>query len=71
MVDLVAEIPTEHEFKCCSCGKSCMLYPKGKPMSVQHAEPVCALWKRIEGQPKQLSHFLINSGVPINILPQA
>lgn len=52
------EQPEEVEFACPSCGASCLLYPRTKPLAVQHAKPTCKLWDK-----QQTTSFLIKAGV--------
>jgi len=60
-VDTV-EIPEQVEFTCPSCGLSCIMFPRSKPLAVQHAKPTCKLWNRGETQ-----RFLIKAGVHLHV----
>jgi hypothetical protein len=64
---LPVEIPEVHEFKCFKCGASCVMYPRAKPMAVQHALPVCSEWKRGEKDGKLTRRFLVTCGLELLI----
>lgn len=71
------EIPERHDFDCPRCGKPCVMWPRTKPIAVQHSLPTCKAWKQIEGLPKdrvdgkkrELENFLIEAGVWL-LVPQ-
>ncbi len=66
----VEELPEQVEFPCPSCKRSCLMFPRTKPIAVQHALPTCRSWKLIEGKKDDIERFLIKAGVHL-LLPQA
>ena len=56
-IDIV-ETPDRVDFNCFSCGKPCVMYPKSKPLAVQHALPECSEWGK-----KDTARFLIKCDV--------
>ena len=42
------ELPEREDFACWKCGKSCVIWPRAEPPSVQHSLPACSEWQRIE-----------------------
>lgn len=67
-VDLITP-PEEAKFACWKCGGGCRLFPKTKPMAVQHSMPVCSEWLKIVGKEEDLERFLIKSKIEL-VLPQ-
>ncbi len=57
------EVPEEKHFDCPHCGKDCVMFPKAKPIGVQHSLPTCRQWKLIEGKKDDVERFLIKAGV--------
>ena len=66
----VIELPEREEFVCPECKRSCIIHPRGKPVSVQHALPACALWLRVARGEEDLERFLIKAGAHL-LLPSA
>lgn len=61
LVEAVAT-PERVDFDCHSCGRPCVMYPKSKPLAVQHALPDCDEWKK-----KETAAFLIKCGVHMHV----
>ena len=61
--------PDRVEFACPQCKASCILWPKARPIAVQHALPGCRAWRLIEGKKDDLERFLIKAGVHL-LVPQ-
>jgi hypothetical protein len=62
-----APTPFEVHFECPECRAPCLLKPREKPISVQHAIPSCAAWEKIEGKKDDVERFLIKAGVHIHV----
>lgn len=58
----IVETPERIDFPCHSCGRNCVLYPKAKPLAVQHALPECSEWKK-----EETAAFLAKSGAHIHV----
>lgn len=69
---LIEEVPEQKEFTCPDCGRSCIIYPRHKPVAVVHAEPRrdCRSWRNIEDKKDDLERFLIKAGVHLLIGPK-
>lgn len=67
-VELI-KAPEEEKFPCWKCGLTCRMFPSQKPMSVQHAMPVCVEWLKIVGKEDDIERFLIKCGVEL-LVPQ-
>lgn len=63
----LVEIPERVEFVCHACAVLCVMYPRSKPISVQHGLPTCNDWKRIEGKKDDLERFLIKAGMEVHV----
>lgn len=63
------DVPESKEFSCHKCGRSCVIYPRARPVAVQHSIPVCEEWQRIEAKKEDLERFAIKCGVEL-LLPQ-
>lgn len=57
------ETPERVEFPCPHCKASCVMWPRSKPLAVQHSLPTCKGWQRVEGKKDDLERFLIKAGV--------
>jgi hypothetical protein len=56
------ETPERVDFACHSCSLPCVMYPKSKPLAVQHAIPECSEWKK-----KDTLGFLIKCDVHLHV----
>jgi hypothetical protein len=61
------EIPERHEFACYKCGGSCVMFPRSKPIAVQHSLPTCKAWQRVEKKLDHVEGFLTKSGADLLI----
>ena len=61
------ELPEREDFACWKCGKSCVIWPRAEPPSVQHSLPACSEWQRIETGAEDLERFAIKCGVELLI----
>lgn len=59
------ETPERVEFNCHHCKGACIMYPRAKPIAVQHAIPACEAWITIEAKKDDLERFLIKCGVHV------
>jgi predicted RNA-binding Zn-ribbon protein involved in translation (DUF1610 family) len=59
------EIPERVDFACPQCGSACVMYPRNKPMAVQHSLPTCKLWDRVQGKKEDVERFLVKAGVHV------
>lgn len=58
----VVETPERVDFACYSCGKPCVMYPRAKPLAVQHSLPECKAWLE-----KDTLGFLIKCEVLLHV----
>jgi len=59
------ETPECVEFTCPDCQQSARMWPRAKPMAVQHSIPICKTWQAIEGKKDDVERYLIKAGVHI------
>ena len=59
------DTPERVEFNCHHCKGVCQMYPRAKPIAVQHAIPACEAWTTIEAGKDDLERFLIKCGVHV------
>lgn len=59
--------PESVEFACPDCGGNAVMWPRSKPMAVQHSIPICKTWQRIEGKKDDVERYLIKAGVHIHV----
>lgn len=64
------ETPERVDFSCFHCEMQCVMYPRAKPISVQHGLPTCKEWSRVELKKDDLERFLIKCGVHV-LVPKA
>jgi len=69
--DLIVEVPEKQEFSCWKCGGTCVVWPRNKPIAVQHSLPTCSEWQRSEqsitvgAPPVFMEQFLEKCGVQL------
>ena len=68
IVEMV-DVPAVKHFTCPDCKAQCVMYPRSKPMGVQHSIPTCKTWQQVEGRKDDLERFLIKAGVHL-LVPQ-
>jgi hypothetical protein len=60
------EIPERVDFPCGACGAPCVMFPRNKPIAVQHALPACKRWKQVPNK-VTTEQFLIEAGAHLHV----
>lgn len=63
------DVPECVDFDCPHCKGPCVMFPRSKPVAVQHGLPTCKGWQRVEKKKDDLERFLIRAGVHL-LIPQ-
>lgn len=57
------EAPASQQFACPDCKGPCVIYPRLKPVGVQHSIPTCRTWQLVSKDKAELGRYLIKAGV--------
>lgn len=57
--------PAVVDFECPECHQAARMFPRDKPIGVEHSLPVCQLWEQITGKKDDVERYLIKAGVHI------
>jgi hypothetical protein len=63
------EIPERADFTCWYCQNPAVIWPRSKPVAVQHSIPVCTEWQKVEAKKDDLERYVIKCGVHV-LVPQ-